>query len=179
MSSRSSVALVSFALLGQADAFAPCALGCARSGSVLRATSFCKLGEPSPPLGFVWADNADSSAADSRSSNGSDLEGGVVPTKASVVPAETNANVVPTETKVPPKKAKSKVVSPRGIFAPLVLGAKSVLGDKELNALRGDIILKHSKVISAFIDTSESKFGQLVLRRMFDYADKDGNGTCA
>ena len=32
-------------------------------------------------------------------------------------------------------------------------------------------------MISNFIDTSESPFGQLVLRRMFEYADKDGNGT--
>ena len=33
------------------------------------------------------------------------------------------------------------------------------------------------KVIGNFVDTSESKFGQLVLKRMFEYADKDGNGT--
>merc|ERR1712147_312149 len=38
-------------------------------------------------------------------------------------------------------------------------------------------ITKHSKVIAEFVDTSESPFGQLVLRRMFDYADKDGNGS--
>ena len=32
-------------------------------------------------------------------------------------------------------------------------------------------------MISAFVDTSESAFGQLVLKRMFEAADKDGNGT--
>ena len=33
------------------------------------------------------------------------------------------------------------------------------------------------QVIAQFVDTSESPFGQLVLRRMFEYADKDGNGS--
>ena len=51
------------------------------------------------------------------------------------------------------------------------------MGRKELNKLRADVIAKHSKVISAFVDTSDSKFGQLVLARMFEAADKDGNGT--
>merc|ERR1719231_1969725 len=64
-----------------------------------------------------------------------------------------------------------------GIFAPGVLAAKAVLGEQQLKELRASVIAKHSKVIANFVDTSESKFGQLVLRRMFEYADKDGNGT--
>merc|ERR1712199_33349 len=48
---------------------------------------------------------------------------------------------------------------------------------KELNAWRAEITAQHTKVITKFVDTSESKFGQLVLKRMFEYADKDGNGT--
>jgi len=39
------------------------------------------------------------------------------------------------------------------------------------------VIAEHTKVISSFVDTSESAFGQIVLRRMFEAADKDGNGT--
>jgi len=66
---------------------------------------------------------------------------------------------------------------PMGIFAPAVIGAKQVLGTKELNTLRGDVIGVHSKVIAAFVDTSESPFGQIVLKRMFEAADKDGNGS--
>ena len=50
------------------------------------------------------------------------------------------------------------------------------MGTKELNALRAEVILKHSKVIMAFVDTSESDFGQLALRRLFEAADKDGDG---
>merc|ERR1719281_1989738 len=64
-----------------------------------------------------------------------------------------------------------------GVFAPLVLGAKQVMGEQELKEFRAAVIAKHSKVIADFVDTSESKFGQLVLKRMFEYADKDGNGT--
>ena len=33
------------------------------------------------------------------------------------------------------------------------------------------------QVISAFVDTSESKFGKIALRALFDYADADGNGV--
>ena len=51
------------------------------------------------------------------------------------------------------------------------------MGEKELNKLRGDVIAQHSKVIGAFVETSESGFGQLVLANMFKAADKDGNGT--
>merc|ERR1719197_1245731 len=72
---------------------------------------------------------------------------------------------------------KKNPVINAGIFAPLVKGAKGVMGEKELNKLRGQVIAEHSKVISAFVDTSESAFGQIVLKRMFEAADKDGNGT--
>jgi len=73
-------------------------------------------------------------------------------------------------------KGKRKAAT-MGLFAPVVTGAKAVMGEKELNKLRGEVIAQHSKVISAFVDTSESPFGQLVLQRMFEAADKDENGT--
>ena len=52
-----------------------------------------------------------------------------------------------------------------------------VMGRKELNAFRASVIAEHTKVISAFVDTSESAFGQIALKRMFEAADKDGNGS--
>jgi len=79
--------------------------------------------------------------------------------------------------KVVPSGKGNRRQATQGIFAPLVVGAKGVMGTKELNNLRADVIAKHTKVISAFVDTSESPFGQLVLSRMFEAADKDGNGT--
>lgn len=82
----------------------------------------------------------------------------------------------PSARKASPEPSARKA-SPEGIFAPLVLGAKQAMGTQELNTLRAKVIAEHTKVISAFVDTSESKFGQLVLSRLFEAADKDGNGT--
>ena len=76
------------------------------------------------------------------------------------------------DSRAPPRKP-----APQGIFAPAVLGAKAVMGEKSLNKLRGEVIAQHSKVIGAFVDTSESPFGQIVLKRMFEAADKNGDGT--
>ena len=78
--------------------------------------------------------------------------------------------------KLPYSTETKRTKAPQGIFAPVVLGAKSVMGTKELNALRANIISKHTKVINAFVDTSESEFGQIVLKRMFEAADKDNSG---
>merc|ERR1719409_932568 len=50
-----------------------------------------------------------------------------------------------------------------GLFSPVVLGAK--------------VIAEHTKVISNFVDTHESKFGQIALKKLFEAADADGNGT--
>jgi hypothetical protein len=76
-----------------------------------------------------------------------------------------------------PTKKPTREAWKEGIFAPAVLGAKNVMGEQKLKEVRAAVITKHSKVIADFVDTSESKFGQLVLKRMFEYADKDGNGT--
>merc|ERR1711907_511849 len=73
--------------------------------------------------------------------------------------------------------ASGKRVASQGIFAPLVKGTKRVMGDKELNKLRAQVIAEHTKVITAFVDTSDSPFGQIALRRLFDAADRDKNGT--
>jgi hypothetical protein len=74
------------------------------------------------------------------------------------------------------KKGTRAPVS-QGIFAPVVTGAKAVMGTKELNKLRAEVIAQHTKVITAFVDTSQSQFGQIVIRRLFEAADKDENGT--
>lgn len=78
--------------------------------------------------------------------------------------------------KLPYSTESKRTKAPQGIFAPAVLGAKSVMGTKELNALRANIISQHTKVINAFVDTSESPFGQIVLKQMFEAADKDSSG---
>jgi EF-hand domain pair len=64
-----------------------------------------------------------------------------------------------------------------GIFSPVVLLAKEILGDKELNKLRADAISLHADVIGSFVATSETTVGNAVLRRLFELADKDKSGT--
>jgi hypothetical protein len=70
-----------------------------------------------------------------------------------------------------------KVVVQQGIFAPAVQVTAQVMGRKELNAFRAKVIAEHTKVISAFVDTSDSQFGQIAVKQLFKAADKDGNGT--
>merc|ERR1719274_313715 len=74
-------------------------------------------------------------------------------------------------------KKHHRTAASAGLFAPLVVGAKAVMGQAELIKLRGEVIAQHSKVISSFVDTSDSPFGQIVLKQMFEAADKDRNGT--
>jgi hypothetical protein len=81
----------------------------------------------------------------------------------------------PAVTAIKKEEGKRPVVA-QGIFAPAVLGAKKIMGTKELNKLRADVIAQHTKVINAFVDTSESPFGQIVLRKLFEAADKDDSG---
>ena len=63
-----------------------------------------------------------------------------------------------------PAAKKEKTIVQQGIFAPAVGLAVEVMGRKELNAFRASVIAEHTKVISAFVDTSESKFGQIALK---------------
>jgi hypothetical protein len=90
---------------------------------------------------------------------------------------DTLVSATPAAAGVKAKAKPKRKQTATGLFAPAVLTAKQVMGETELQKLRANIIKKHTKVISNFIDTSESKFGQLVLKRMFEAADKDGNGT--
>ncbi|GMH46328.1 hypothetical protein TrRE_jg2930, partial [Triparma retinervis] len=64
-----------------------------------------------------------------------------------------------------------------GIFSPLVEAAKITIGDDDLKQLRADVIVKHSKVIGAFVDTSTSPFGRIALKKLFEAADKNGDGV--
>jgi len=174
--------------VGGADAFAlaPCA---SPRHHMSRATALMRAPvTPSPPAGFVWADiDKDDTVV-----------GGIVaetsPSTAETSPATAETGPATPESSSQSSDARPKAAAPKpkaeakakpmkrelwreGIFAPGVLAAKAVLGEQQLKELRASVIGKHSKVIADFVDTSESKFGQLVLRRMFEYADKDGNGT--
>jgi hypothetical protein len=79
--------------------------------------------------------------------------------------------------KTAPPAAAEKTIVQEGVFAPAVKLTAQVMGRKELNAFRASVIAEHTKVISAFVDTSESRFGQIALKSLFEAADKDGNGS--
>lgn len=64
-----------------------------------------------------------------------------------------------------------------GPLTPVVKGVKAALGEEEFKKLKVKGIGMHSDVIKGFVDTSDSKFGQFVLKQLFTAADKDGNGT--
>ena len=63
-----------------------------------------------------------------------------------------------------------------GIFSPAVQLGKKLLGDEELNRIRGNAISMHSDAIKKFVSTAESNFGNRVLRALFKLADRNGNG---
>lgn len=106
------------------------------------------------------------------------------PTTAEPVKAVVATPVV--EAKAPPApkaKSASKKKAPRknahedGIFTPVVQVSKLVLGEERLNKIRGKAINIHSQVITSFIQTSGSKFGEFSLEQFFSIADSDGNGV--
>ena len=63
-----------------------------------------------------------------------------------------------------------------GLFAPAMSAAKRGMGEEELNKTRAEVIAMHSKVISKFVDTTETEYGRIALKKMFEAADKDGDG---
>lgn len=87
------------------------------------------------------------------------------------------ADVVAPELKMKTSAKKSNKHSKDGVFSPVVLFAKAVLGDEKLKKLRQKVINVHSDTITGFVDTSSTEFGDATLRALFRLADTDGNGT--
>lgn len=103
-------------------------------------------------------------------------ENAVTSTRPTVNIDENEAQVADKKNVVTKPKAAGSH-SKNGPLAPFVILAKKLLGEEELNQLRGKIIAEHSKVIGGFVDTSRTEFGDVVLRMLFELADKDKSGT--
>jgi len=97
--------------------------------------------------------------------------------KLVMTPESTSTNLQNVVEKSNNKKASKEDNHKTGVFSPIVLLAKGVLGDEQVNKLRAAIISKHSDVIAAFVDTADTQLGQTVLKAMFRLADKNGNGV--
>jgi uncharacterized membrane protein YphA (DoxX/SURF4 family) len=74
-------------------------------------------------------------------------------------------------------KTKLEEDTSSGPLESLVLTVRDVVGEESFQKLRAKVIKEHSNVIRNFVETSDSEFGQNVLKRMFEIADKDGNGS--
>lgn len=96
--------------------------------------------------------------------------------KEEVITTEAVAVAVASEPTTK-KKAAKKSKHEGGVFSPVVMFSRAVLGDEKLKKIRQTVISAHSDTIAAFIDTSTSEFGDAVLRTLFKLADADGNGT--
>ena len=94
----------------------------------------------------------------------------------------TSFNEVPD-----PKPANTKkAINPKlggaashkeGIFSPLVLAAKElVVGDNDLNKIRGKAIGLHSKVITSFVGTHETVLGNSIMLQLFALMDNNKDG---
>ena len=94
---------------------------------------------------------------------------------ASPLQSTSSSPAAPTAKK--PIAKKKNDTSKAGLFAPLVLFAKKVLGESRLNKIRGKVIGKHSQVIGDFVATHETAFGARALETLFQIADQDGNGV--
>jgi EF-hand domain/EF hand len=82
-----------------------------------------------------------------------------------------------TAKKTPAKSNGGGAVHKRGVFSPVVQLTKMALGDEKLNKLRAKVISLHSDVISNFVNTADTALGNIVLRQLFEFADKDKSGT--
>mmetsp|Transcript_6521 Transcript_6521/g.8175 ORF Transcript_6521/g.8175 Transcript_6521/m.8175 type:complete len:240 (-) Transcript_6521:95-814(-) len=78
---------------------------------------------------------------------------------------------------VKPKKVGKSPAHKDGVFTPVVVAAKGLIGDDNLKKVRGKVISLHSDVIKEFVKTSDSEFGQNTLKTLFRMADKNGDGT--
>ena len=84
--------------------------------------------------------------------------------------------VAPAKKKAPASKKKANAAHKEGIFSPIVVAAGAVLGPEQLNKVRAKVISIHSDLIKSFVGTSDSAFGQAVLRQLFKYVDTDNSG---
>jgi aspartate 1-decarboxylase len=74
-------------------------------------------------------------------------------------------------------KPKGAATHKAGVFSPVVLTAKQVIGDERLNKIRAKVISMHSEVIGSFVDTYDSPIGKSVLKSLFEVADLNHNGN--
>ncbi len=74
-------------------------------------------------------------------------------------------------------KKKKNPAHKEGVFSPVVVASKKILGDEEINQLRAKIISLHSNVIGDFVDTHQTKLGSQIAKLLFAAMDVNNDGT--
>jgi hypothetical protein len=94
----------------------------------------------------------------------------------------SDANIAPRNeakksTDTPPLTKGRGAVHKRGVFSPIVQVSKIAVGEDRLNKIRAKVISLHSDIIANFVNTSDTVVGNLVLKQLFEFTDKDHSGT--
>lgn len=89
-------------------------------------------------------------------------------------PDQAEAAAKPAAKKAAPKKKGNP--HKEGVFSPIVVAAGAILGEEALIKIRGKVIALHSDLIKSFVGTSDSAFGQAVLKQIFNFVDTDNSG---
>eukprot|EP00549_Striatella_unipunctata_P013431 CAMPEP_0118711898 /NCGR_PEP_ID=MMETSP0800-20121206/24418_1 /TAXON_ID=210618 ORGANISM="Striatella unipunctata, Strain CCMP2910" /NCGR_SAMPLE_ID=MMETSP0800 /ASSEMBLY_ACC=CAM_ASM_000638 /LENGTH=220 /DNA_ID=CAMNT_0006616693 /DNA_START=33 /DNA_END=695 /DNA_ORIENTATION=- len=67
--------------------------------------------------------------------------------------------------------------SKEGVFSPVVYALQEAFGKDRIKKLKTKIISKHSNIIKDFVETSETAFGEAVLKVLFETVDRNGDGS--
>lgn len=98
-----------------------------------------------------------------------------IPPVPTVVEPVVRAMATPAVAKTVTKK-KGGNPHKEGVFSPIVVAGKVVLGEDQLIKIRAKIIGLHSDLIKSFVNTSDSETGRRVLRQLFKLVDTDNSG---
>ena len=64
-----------------------------------------------------------------------------------------------------------------GPFSPIVKLTSRIVGKERFLPFRARVIQEHTKVIQAFVETSDSPLGCIALKKLFELADVDQSGA--
>ena len=81
------------------------------------------------------------------------------------------------EKKAAPKPKAVGAQKTAGVFSPVVLTAKQVVGEERINKIRAKVISMHTEVIGSFVETYDTPVGRSVLKSLFGVADVNKNGN--
>merc|ERR1712232_1347951 len=99
------------------------------------------------------------------------------------VDAELTSNISMETTNIlekkkkPVMKKKSNPSHTEGVFSPIVFLAKDIMGDDNLIKFRAKVISMHTDIISSFVNTYKTAYGNLVLKLLYSIADQNKDGS--